>query len=163
MSDSIKVQYDYIKNTRNVLLSFLEQLPKHVLHEVVPNFGFGCIINTHIHVADCYQYWLGTFGLRVEGLSFATKEEIENADVNWVRERFDKVDLIVQTFIEKYSSEWTMNISGNVKWQAEPWKTTPLWLITHAETHEFHHKGQIVTMARQLGFEPPDTDLAVIE
>ena len=32
----------------------------------------------------------------------------------------------------------------------EPLSTTPLWLLTHTETHEFHHKGQIVSMARHL-------------
>jgi uncharacterized damage-inducible protein DinB len=27
-------------------------------------------------------------------------------------------------------------------------------------THEFHHKGQIVLMARVLGYFPPDTDVS---
>lgn len=160
--NSIKVQYDYIQNTRQVLFLFLEQLPQNVLHESVPNFGSGTIINTHIHVADCYRYWLGTFALKMEGLSFASEEEVKQADMKWVRERFEQVDQIVEKFIETYSVDWSGNILGKVKWQKEPWKTTPLWLLTHAETHEFHHKGQIVTMARHLGFEPPDTDLAVI-
>jgi uncharacterized damage-inducible protein DinB len=26
-------------------------------------------------------------------------------------------------------------------------------------THEFHHKGQIVKIGRQLGYNPPETDL----
>ncbi|KQL53961.1 hypothetical protein AN964_10930 [Heyndrickxia shackletonii] len=26
-------------------------------------------------------------------------------------------------------------------------------------THEFHHKGQIVAMLRQMGYEPPNTDI----
>ena len=34
----------------------------------------------------------------------------------------------------------------------EPWSITPLWLLTHTETHEFHHKGQIVSVARHLGY-----------
>lgn len=160
--NSLRAQYDYIKQTRQVLFSFLEQLPQSVLHESVPNFGSGTIINTHIHVADCYRYWLGTFALRMEGLSFTSDAEVKIADMKWVRERFEQVDQIVEKFIGTYSVDWTGDILGKVKWQKEPWKTTPLWLLTHAETHEFHHKGQIVTMARHLGFEPPDTDLAVI-
>jgi uncharacterized damage-inducible protein DinB len=35
----------------------------------------------------------------------------------------------------------------------------PRWLFTQAVTHEFHHKGQIVTIARQLGYQPVETDL----
>jgi uncharacterized damage-inducible protein DinB len=36
---------------------------------------------------------------------------------------------------------------------------TPLQLFTHLLTHEFHHKGQIMTMCRLLGHIPPDTDV----
>ncbi len=44
----------------------------------------------------------------------------------------------------------------------EPLSITPLWLLTHTETHEFHHKGQIVSMARHLGYTPPNTILILI-
>nr|WP_242021046.1 DinB family protein [Cytobacillus oceanisediminis] len=29
----------------------------------------------------------------------------------------------------------------------------------HTVTHEYHHKGQIMAMSRQLGYEPPNTDV----
>jgi uncharacterized damage-inducible protein DinB len=32
-------------------------------------------------------------------------------------------------------------------------------LFTHTITHEFHHKGQILTLSRQLGYTPVDTDI----
>jgi uncharacterized damage-inducible protein DinB len=38
-------------------------------------------------------------------------------------------------------------------------KLTALELITHVITHEFHHKGQVMTMARLSGFTPPDADI----
>jgi len=31
--------------------------------------------------------------------------------------------------------------------------------MTHVMTHEFHHKGQIMTMGRMLGYTPPDADV----
>ncbi|MCU5378655.1 hypothetical protein OCA08_16075 [Bacillus cereus] len=105
----LKEQYNLISSTRETLFSFLEEIPLEKLHSTVPNFGSGSIIKTHIHVADCYRYWLGSFAF---------------------------------------------------KQKKEPWSTTPLWLLTHTETHEFHHKGQIVSMARHLGYNPPDTDLS---
>jgi uncharacterized damage-inducible protein DinB len=51
--------------------------------------------------------------------------------------------------------------------QALPWRSndeiitvTPNKLLMHTITHEFHHKGQIVTMARQMGYdEIPDSDI----
>ncbi|EAO54139.1 hypothetical protein RBTH_08368 [Bacillus thuringiensis serovar israelensis ATCC 35646] len=67
------------------------------------------------------------------------------------------VDENVQRFLDEYYDRWLENIANEVKWQKEPWSTTPLWLLTHTETHEFHHKGQIVSMARYLGYTPPDS------
>ncbi|MCB0624495.1 MAG: hypothetical protein KDC43_11415, partial [Saprospiraceae bacterium] len=32
-------------------------------------------------------------------------------------------------------------------------------LFTHVVTHEFHHKGQILSLTRHLGFVPVDTDV----
>ncbi|WP_420491140.1 DinB family protein [Neobacillus drentensis] len=36
---------------------------------------------------------------------------------------------------------------------------TPRKLLLHTITHECHHKGQIVAMLRQMGYEPPNTDV----
>ncbi|MFM9837313.1 MAG: DinB family protein [Cyclobacteriaceae bacterium] len=36
--------------------------------------------------------------------------------------------------------------------------TTPTELFTHVITHEFHHKGQVMMIARSLGYVPPDSD-----
>jgi uncharacterized damage-inducible protein DinB len=73
MLEGLKQQYDWIRSVREVLFTFLEEIPLHTLHETVPGFGISTIIGAHM-------------------------------------------------------------------------------------THEFHHKGQIVSMARHLGFNPPADD-----
>ncbi|WP_067624279.1 DinB family protein [Alicyclobacillus acidiphilus] len=162
MFDVFKQQYTLIRSTREVLFEFLEQIPVQDLHANVPGFGTGSIIKTHIHVADCYRYWLGSFaaGQKRADFSFATDSEIERADVQQVRDRFELANDAVDRFLDTFSSRLLEPITNEVKWQKE-WSTTPLWLLTHTETHEFHHKGQIVSMARHLGYEPPDTDLQI--
>ncbi|WP_244950894.1 DinB family protein [Pedobacter suwonensis] len=35
----------------------------------------------------------------------------------------------------------------------------PLQLFTHVITHEFHHKGQIMSLSRHLGYTPVDADI----
>jgi uncharacterized damage-inducible protein DinB len=161
MFDVLKQQYDFIRSTRETLFTFLEGIPLQKLHTAIPNFGSGSIIRTHIHVADCYRYWLGSFAFKQKrsDFSFATDYDIEHSDVKNVRERFGLADEIVQRFMDEYNSRWFEIIENEVTWQKEPWRTTPLWLFTHVVTHEFHHKGQIVSMARHLGYNPPDTDL----
>jgi uncharacterized damage-inducible protein DinB len=36
---------------------------------------------------------------------------------------------------------------------------SPAFILLHVITHAFHHKGQIVSMLRILGYPAPDTDL----
>ncbi|UNK16107.1 damage-inducible protein DinB [Paenibacillus sp. N3/727] len=163
MLDVLKQQYSYIRLTRQTLFEFLEEIPLQKLHNTVPNFGSGSIIKTHIHVADCYRYWLGSYAFKQKRIdfSFATHNEIERSDVKWIRDRFELADEAVYRFLEEFNFRWFEQISNHVKWQEEPWSTTPLRLLTHTETHEFHHKGQIVSMARHLGYTPPNTDLSL--
>lgn len=161
MLDVLKQQYGFIRSARQTLFEFMKEIPLQELHSTVPNFGKDSIIRTHIHVADCYRYWLGSFSFRQKraDFSFASEYELEHSDVENVQSRFELVDEVVQRFLDEFNSRWFENIANEVKWQEEPWSTTPLWLLTHTETHEFHHKGQIVSMARHLGYNPPNTDI----
>ncbi|MCL6442363.1 MAG: DinB family protein [Alicyclobacillus sp.] len=154
-------QYQLIQNTRQALFSFLETIPLEQLHVDVPHFGHRSIIRTHVHVADCYLYWLGKFSQLRSEVRFPTEEDIANANVAVVRSWFEQADDVAKGFIETYEHRWLEPVSNHVRWQADPFETTPLGLLTHTITHEFHHKGQIVTMARQLGYVPPDTDLVL--
>ncbi|MBO7747646.1 DinB family protein [Paenibacillus sp. MWE-103] len=160
MKELLKTQYGLIRITRETLFAFLGELPPEKLRADVPGFGSGSIIRTHIHVADCYRYWLGSFafGQKRADFAFATKEEIAEADVRAVRDRFKRADETADRFLDRYDGRMLESVTNEVKWQPE-WSTTPLWLLTHTETHEFHHKGQIAAMARLLGYEPPNTDL----
>lgn len=165
VSDVLRQQYELIKSTRQILFAFLEEIPLRELHAAVPDFGNGSIIRKHIHAADCYRYWLGSFAMQQKraDFSFASDHEREHADVPQVRDRFRSADEAVERFFVEFDGRWADKIANEVRWQEEPWGTTPLWLLTHTETHEFHHKGQIVSMARRLGYSPPGTDLEAPE
>lgn len=152
-------QYDWIRTARKNLFAFLEEIPPQILHQTVPNFGHGTILRTHIHVADSYKFWLGSFALKkLSEHRDPTFNEIERADVKYVRDRFAEVDEIVHRFLNVYCDRWFEPIEQDEEWQGYPRTPTPLLLLTHVETHEFHHKGQIVLMARHLGTPPPADD-----
>lgn len=159
--NTLNEQYRFIKATREVLFHFLEEIPLEKLHCTIPNFGHQSIIKTHIYVADCYRYWLSFFAYNKKRSKFfaTTDEQINQANVEIVRNKFQSVDEVVEQFLYDFDSRWFEEITNEVKWQTTPWRTTPLWLLSHTQTHEFHHKGQIVSMARQLGYTPPNTDL----
>lgn len=117
MLDVLKQQYNLISSTREALFTFLEEISLEKLHSTVPNFGNGSIIKTHIHVADCYRYWLGSFAFNQKraDFSFASDYEIEHADVAKVRARFKLVDETVQHFLDEYNDRWLENIANEVK------------------------------------------------
>ncbi|SDQ10833.1 DinB family protein [Virgibacillus salinus] len=152
----LKSQYDLIKYTREQLFSLCEQLDHDDYVKEIEGFGWGSVRNLHAHVAECYQSWLGKFGLK-KNITPVNPENVRN--VNDMREVFNEIDTLVCSFIDEYEGEYEYKLTGRVPWQEDHEELSVLWLFTHTTTHEFHHKGQIVSMARQLGYIPSDTDL----
>ena len=156
MLEMLQQQYDWGRAARKNLFAFLEEIPSHTLHHTVPDFGYETIIKTHIHVADSYRFWLESFSFKkLSEHRETTVHEMERADVKYVRDKFMEVDEIVQRFLNAYCDRWFEPIEQGEEWQGYPRTPTPLLLLTHVETHEFHHKGQIVSMAKHLGNPPP--------
>lgn len=151
-------QYELVKNTRELLFAFCEKLDADDYIKELDGFGWGSIRNLHTHVAECYQSWLGNFGLK-ENITFAEPGMVSN--VQDMRGIFSEVDDLASRFLNTYENHADEVIKGPVPWQEEYEELSVLWLFTHTITHEFHHKGQIVSMARKLGYVPDDTDLVV--
>lgn len=157
MLTMLQQQYDWVRTARQNMFAFLEELPLQDLHKPVPEFGRGTIMRTHLHVVDSYRWWLGAFAFKKLN-DHADVHVNETSDVKFVRERFAEVDELVQRFLHEYDDRWSEPIEQDESWQGYPKAPTPLLLLTHTETHEFHHKGQIVAMARHLGYPPPADD-----
>jgi uncharacterized damage-inducible protein DinB len=147
-------QYDWIKRTRETLFRYCETLAHDDYVRELETFGGDSIRNLHAHVADCYQTWLG---IRALGKQFPEINPQTIHSVQDMREIFAKTDDLVLEFLQEFKENGDRNIQ--VTRNGESWNVTVLWLFTHTATHEFHHKGQIVKIGRQLGYIPPDTDL----
>ncbi len=152
----LKEQYKLVRLTRENAFAFCEQLEAEDYTKELNGFGWGSIRTLHVHVADCYQAWLAHFALKKDRRR-ADPETITN--VPEMRKQFRLVDQLVDEFLTFYQQDYSLQITGSVPWQKEEERLSALWLFTHTVTHEFHHKGQIVSMARQLGYTPVDTDL----
>ncbi|WP_430786810.1 DinB family protein [Virgibacillus flavescens] len=155
MNELIK-QYDLIKYTRELLFQFCETIDPDDYIKEVEGFGWGSIRDLHVHVAGCYQSWLANFDLN-ENIERVSTNEVSN--VSEMRTIFKSVDDLVYRFLNAFEGNYDHTLTGPVSWQEDDEELSVLWLYTHTTTHEFHHKGQIVTMARQLGYVPTDTDL----
>jgi uncharacterized damage-inducible protein DinB len=153
--DVFATQYDWIQRSREILFSYCETLSPEDYVLELDAFGGDSIRNLHVHVANCYRGWLGS---RALGKSLSDIKADSVSDVQRMREVFRETDDIVNEFLNEYKDKWDQTILITFKSDGRMEPTT-LWLFTHTITHEFHHKGQIVKMGRQLGYTPPDTDL----
>jgi uncharacterized damage-inducible protein DinB len=150
MNQDLKMFYDLAKRTRTKVLDWLETLPPEIFTLEHEAFAFGSLRNIYVHVADCYLGWVGEVGLKLEPI------EITVNNVSELRAIFDKVDDALAKALETFDDPDKPFTSPSGQ------TLTQRWLILHTITHEFHHKGQALALARVLGHPHPgnpDTDL----
>jgi uncharacterized damage-inducible protein DinB len=149
-------QYDLIKERRETLFRYCESISnEHFTHD---NEGFGgrSIQYLFVHVANTYIFWLGHFP-SISNLNFAKAENYKSLDD--VKTLFKTIDEITAIFLNRFDPVPEYPITNKISGREMELAITPLQLFTHVITHEYHHKGQILSMSRQLGYTPIDTDL----
>ena len=104
-------------------------------------------------MADCYGGWIAQ-KLLEEAWEFA---EDSGDSLPALTERFEHVNgllgrALVCHRMQSGESFFVTGMLGNHR------EVTARWLLLHPITHEFHHKGQVVTLLRRLG-HPVSVDL----
>lgn len=154
MNEDLRTFYRLVSRTRAGVLDWLDSLPPGLLTSQNPDFAFGSIARIYSHVAETYFGWVGEVGLGDD----ARKVQARNATD--LRVAFGEVDVMVDRALESFTAP-----DEPFEWHASRWGTLTLtrrWLLLHTITHEFHHKGQALALARVLGHPHPgnpDTDL----
>jgi uncharacterized damage-inducible protein DinB len=123
-----------------------------VLTTSLPEYGQGSILSILTHVADSYGRWVGTTLLEEPWDAADTPGDLPSLSA-W----FARVDVLLEralTCSRMKSGETfeTVDFEGNRR------RLTAGWVVLHPITHEFHHKGQVVTLLRRLG-HPITVDL----
>jgi uncharacterized damage-inducible protein DinB len=156
VSQELRTTYGWVREKREMLFKHCEGLPKEVFTKEVETWGWGSIRNLMVHACFCYRHWLSGFAFQEEHPKVV---EGDYPDVASVRKAFGQIDEMVERFLEHFKDSLDVPLSRKVSWQEEPFSATPRKLFTHTVTHEYHHKGQIVSLSRQLGYPASDTDL----
>jgi uncharacterized damage-inducible protein DinB len=149
-------QYEGVKGARQALFSYCGSMKESDLFEKIGTFNNNCIVDLLVHNANTYISWLKNFGMD-GALPFYETEDMK--DMDDIKLLFEKVDLIVGDFLQKYKDDYEQLLTKEIKRKGITVTLTPLQLFTHVITHEFHHKGQMLTMSRLLGYTPVDTDV----
>ena len=147
-------QYELVRGSRQTLFAYLESMQPADLCKEIPGFGKGSIRNLLVHCVNTYNFWIGECAL---GIPAVPIEAAGVTTMNGIQELYDKVDSMLLAFFDEVEdgnqSEFNFYLGGN-KTSAPAIK-----LFSHGITHEYHHKGQILTMSRQLGYTPVDSDI----
>ncbi len=158
MDNALNLSYNWTRRTREVLLEFTDSLAVDVYTLERPDFAYGSIRNIHAHIAFCYLYWVGVAGLGYDAAKLRIPDD-QIPDVAAMRQRFKFVDSVMDEALEKFNNPDEMFVHTH---RTGDLKLTQRWLFAHPITHEFHHKGQLLALARVLGHPLPgniDTDL----
>ena len=151
----LRQQYQLVRSARGALFNYCQAISAEDLLKPLPAFNNACIISQLVHTANCYLFWLAVTAMKQQRPFFAGAE-IQHFDA--VRDIYNEVDKLMAAFLEHFSGSldepkqlFRPDGSGLTR--------SPFELFTHVITHEFHHKGQVVSMSRQLGYIPVDTDV----
>lgn len=146
--------YSLARTSRQSVLTWLETLPHEVFVQESPDVAYGSLRGIYEHLADCYLFWAGSVGLGQDS------PELHIGTVADLHAAFDRVDAVVNEFLAS-GGDWAATFPHTFR-DGSTETLSENWLIWHPITHEFHHKGQALAVARRLGYPHPgvpDTDL----
>ncbi|HXB08685.1 MAG TPA: DinB family protein [Puia sp.] len=150
----LQKQYVLLRHSRKVLFDFLDTTVGEAdLNRPVEAYMGKSVRDLLVHSASCYFHWLAYLALQQPRGSLSE----DGSTLAELRAVYDQVDVTMGLFLRHFAGNMDVSFIGvhDDGWQVV---VTPLELFTHVTTHEYHHKGQIVLMARILGHVPPDTD-----
>lgn len=148
-------QYGFVRDARAVLLAYCGHIADEDLLKEHPAFGKGgSIRNLLVHIANTYEYWIGQCALSREMrfTDYGSQRHIRD-----IEDLFGAVDRLMVAFIDTLRQAEPGEIHYEIN--GVPHIASPFRLFSHVITHEFHHKGQILTLSRQWGYTPVDTDI----
>lgn len=148
-----KEQYEFVKDSRNVLFEYCKTISEEDFVNQNNSFGRGgSMRNLLVHIANTYEYWIANLALK-QNITYAEYESYKT--IQEVIALFDGVNNFMEAFI------FAIDQSDKITYKIEDIENSvkPFKLFSHVITHEYHHKGQILSLSRHLGYIPIDTDI----
>lgn len=156
----IRNLFDYTEWANALAMDAASKLPdEHLRREV--GISHNSIFGTLVHMAGAEWIWLerwhGRSPAKDEAWSLWTTDSC--ADLATLNERWSQLvarrtRLIAELNEERLAAELPFNLLSG-----DPSSMRLVDQMQHVANHATMHRGQIVGMIRQAGFEPPSTDL----
>lgn len=150
----LKLLHAYNSWADNCIFEALAHLPQEQYTRDMKG-SHGGIHSTLVHLVGAEKVWLERFqGAAQPFLSENPPQSLPELKVIWERVGYDTAKWLGTMSDKKLQETFTMktlkgDLFTHVYWQA----------FLHVVNHSTYHRGQIITMLRQLGVKPPSTDL----
>jgi uncharacterized damage-inducible protein DinB len=112
-----------------------------------------------IHILNCEGFWIRT----LQALPFEDQDPAAWPTVSDARVLQREVSVKTLHYLSGLSEQQLNTITELRFSDGDTALRAPALVLHHVFTHAFHHKGQIVSMCRILGYPAPDTDLNQFE
>ncbi len=155
----IRQFHGWTHGSLTLLLNHLSTIPATEYAKEVPGFGFPTIRAQVIHILNCEGFWIQT----LQALPFDDQDPTNWPSVSDARRLQSEVSRRTLNYLSSLSEQRLVAATELHFSDGDIAVRTPALILHHVLTHAFHHKGQIVSMCRILGYPAPDTDLNQFE
>jgi uncharacterized damage-inducible protein DinB len=157
--DGVNKFHSWTHASLNLLLGHLSTLPTSVYVSELPGFGFNTLRKQVIHIFNCEGFWIST----LQGLQYVDRDSAEFPVLADARLFQHEVSQRTLAYLSSLTSQ-QLNTDTELHFSdGDKAIRTPALILHHVLTHAFHHKGQIASMCRILGYPASDTDLNQFE
>jgi uncharacterized damage-inducible protein DinB len=114
--------------------------------------SFGSLLGTLSHILSSQRRWLARFVGQRE------PDPVAFSDLDALVAAWAETSAELEAFLAALTEE---QLAAEVTWTPGPETVTrPLWQpVHHMVNHSTYHRGQVASLLRQLGYQPPKTDL----
>ena len=118
--------------------------------------SFGSLHGTFVHIYGAQFIWLARWKGTVPS-SLPSVQEIP--DLGELKSRWQKLRVEFREFLNSKTDEQLQQPLAYKDMKGNTWSELHYQQIQHVLFHSMYHRGQVVTLLRQLGEVPPQTDL----
>ena len=153
----ILVQFEFNRWANARLLEAVNALTTEQFQKELAS-SYSSIRDTLTHILAAEEVWL----MRWKGIS--PKSMLDPAyfpDVKSLKSKWNEVEMDQWNFLSKISDESLVEPVEYQNFKGETWEYQ-LWQMIHQMvSHSTYHRGQVMTMVRQLGATPVELDFLV--
>lgn len=151
----ISVLHASLHESLGVVLDHSATVPPELLTKSLDGFGRPTVRDQIVHIFACEAIWVHSLQL----IPYQRPDPAAFNSVNTLRAFQQDVISATNNYLESLDEQ---RLYSKLERYPERWigpQRTPAFILLHAITHGFHHKGQVVAMLRLLGHPAPDTDM----